>query len=127
VSENLSNSLHDVSAVRTVIAAYIEGSKKCCIQTLKPLFHPQAVMTGVMVGTYDFSSPQPFFDELDGVPKDDCCTDYSAEILSIDVFGAIATATIKEQNLLGLNYVNAFHLVKSEGAWLITSKIYQTW
>ena len=54
----------------------------------------------------------------------DAGENYQAEIGFIHIAGRIASAAIVEDSLLGVDYVNHFHLLKIEGQWRIVSKIY---
>ena len=49
---------------------------------------------------------------------------YQAEIGIIHIAGPIASVAIIEDNLLGVDYVNHFHLLKFGGRWRIVSNMY---
>ena len=51
--------------------------------------------------------------------------DYSHVISNIQVVDRIATATLEEKGLGGKTFINHFHLVKVEGQWKITSKLFK--
>jgi hypothetical protein len=68
---------------------------------------------------------QPFFDQLESEPSSKSSgEDYQAEISFIHIAGRMASAGVVEDNLLGANYVNHFHLLKIDDQWHIISKIY---
>lgn len=111
----------DAKAVAAVMDAYIAGTKNRDVAGLKAIFHPDALMSGyfgpdIMIGT-----PQPFFHEL---AVNEIAPDYAAHVVSVEVTGNTALGRIVEDNLLGLSFVNDFHLIKMDGAWLIISKLY---
>ena len=116
---------NDYASVRTVIDNYIKGSYTADTDLLKRCFHPNAVMSGYYRGDLDIGSPQPFFDQLESElsPKSSS-EDYQAEISFIHIVGCMASVGLGEDNLLGTNYVNHFHLLKIDDQWRIISKIY---
>jgi len=116
---------NDYAAVRCVLEQYIEGSYTANTELLKRCFHPKALMSGYLEGQLDIGSPQPFYDELEATPSSKSSGEnYQAEIGFIHIAGRMASAAIVEDNLLGMNYVNHFHLLKIEKHWRIISKIY---
>ena len=116
---------NEYAAVRRVLEQYIEGSYTANVPQLKNVFHADALMSGYYEGELGIGSPEPFFEELLQVTSSkDAGEEYEAEIAFIHITGTIASAAIVEDNLLGLNYVNHFHLLKIEGEWRIISKIY---
>ena len=116
---------NDYASVRTVIESYIEGSYNADTDLLKRCFHPDALMSGYYRGDLEIGSPQPFFDQLDSEPSSKSSgEDYQAEISFIHSAGSMASAGVVEDNLLGTNYVNHFHLLKIDDQWSIISKIY---
>ena len=115
----------DYAAVRRVLDQYIAGSHEADVNLLKTCFHPEAAMSGYLGGTLDVGTPQPFYDELAAATSSkESGEDYQAEIGFIQIAGPVASASIIEDNLLGVNYVNHFHLLRIEGEWRIISKIY---
>lgn len=117
----------DYAAIREVLEKYIEGSYTADTDLLKTLFHPDAAMSGFMGDELDIGTPQPFYDELEEVPSaKESGEAYHAEIAFIHIAGSMASAGIVEENLLGINYVNHFHLLKIDGTWKFISKIYVT-
>ena len=116
---------NDYASVRTVIESYIEGSYNADTDLLKRCFHPDALMSGYYRGDLEIGSPQTFFDQLDSEPSSKSSgEDYRAEISFIHIAGGMASAGVVEDNLLGTNYVNHFHLLKIDDQWSIVSKIY---
>ena len=116
---------NDYASVRTVIDNYIKGSYTADTDLLKRCFHPNALMSGYYRGDLDIGSPQPFFDQLESeLSSKSSRKDYKAEVTFIHIAGCMASAGLVEDNLLGTNYVNHFHLLKIDDQWRIISKIY---
>ena len=51
---------------------------------------------------------------------------YAADIHSIEVDGDIARAVLDERQFLGADFRNYFGLVRRDGIWRITSKVFTT-
>ncbi len=115
----------EYAAVRRVLEQYFEASYTANVPLLKTLFHPDALMSGYYDGELGIGTPEPYYEDLMAATSSkDAGEQYEAEIAFIHIAGAIASAGIVEDNLLGLNYVNHYHLLKIEGEWRIISKIY---
>lgn len=106
-----------------VINAYTTGTATRDIALLKSIFHEDAVMTGYLGSDFLNGSPEPFYQALEA---NEVASDYSSYTSDLTVTGKIACATTKEQNLLGLDFTNHFHLAQLEdGTWRITSKLFR--
>jgi len=118
---------NEYAAVRRVLEQYIDASYTGNVPSLKTVFHPDALMAGYLDDELDIGTPEPFYEELAETPSAKETGDqYHAEIAFIHIAGPMASGAIIEDNLLGKNYVNHFHLLKIEGEWRIVSKIYTT-
>ncbi|GIT91534.1 hypothetical protein JANAI62_19910 [Jannaschia pagri] len=110
-------------AIRSVLDRYTEGTRTRDIDTLKGVFHPQAIMSGWLGPDYLMGGPQPFFDAL---AANEVGPDYASQVESVTEDGPIATAVVAEQNLLGLSFTNHFHLTRQpDDTWLITAKLFR--
>ena len=115
----------EYAAVRHLLEQYIQGGYTANVDLLKNCFHADAVMSGFLKGDLDIGTPQPFYDELEAaMSSKDAGENYQAEIGFIHICGPMASASVVEVNLLGVNYTNHFHLLKIEREWRIVSKIY---
>jgi len=116
-----------IQAVTDVVQSYVDACHQGDVNILKSLFHPEAAMFGYLAGNLLGEGPEPFFDAIANseAPKDSDC-DYQAEIEHVAVFGEIATATLRENNLLGLDFINHFQLLKADGEWLIVAKLFES-
>ncbi|MGR3492999.1 MAG: nuclear transport factor 2 family protein [Shimia sp.] len=111
----------DPAAVQEILDAYTTATRARDVDGLRAVFHDNAVMSGYLGPDLLVGSPQPFFDFLAG---NEVAPDYASHTLSIDVTGQTASATVVEDNLFGMSFVNHFHLVKDENGWSITSKLF---
>ncbi|MCE8009118.1 nuclear transport factor 2 family protein [Aestuariivita sp.] len=108
---------------RAVVEAYVEGTRTRDIDLLKAIFHENAVMTGWMGSDLLNKGPKPFYKALEA---NDVGPDYTAEITALNQTGKIATATLVEANLLGLSFVNHFHIAQQDDdSWRIVSKLFR--
>ena len=106
-----------------VIDAYTRGTRTRDIGLLKSIFHENAVMTGWLGPSFLHGGPAPFFGALEANEVGD---DYAAQTTALVVTDRIAVATTEEQNLLGMQFTNHFHLAQLEdGTWRITSKLFR--
>lgn len=116
------NNIDEITSIRSTIELYIDGTKKADIEKLRYVFDSKAVMSGYLVDNQmTCASTELFFNDIKGKqisPK------YDAQIVSIDITDKIATATLIEKDLLGLNFVNYFHLQKIDEKWKIVSKCF---
>lgn len=112
----------DTDAVAAVLAAYTQGTRSRDTAAIRRIFHPNAVMVGYLGPNLTDGGIDPFLAALEGNAVG---PDYASAITSIQVTGATASATVVEDNLFGLSFVNHFHLIRqSSGAWVITSKLF---
>lgn len=111
--------------IKSIIDLYIKGSRTGDSSLLKSLFAENAIMSGDLPDVkLEISSPNSFFETIDGKIADES---YECEITDINVVEDIAWATLKEYNLLGLNFINNFQFQRSENEWKIISKLFTSW
>lgn len=118
----------DERGIREAIGYYVEGLRTGDPAILRKGFHAQAVLAGSLG-----DSIPPVVTGLPGLidmvaafaAPADSGEPYHAEIASIDVTGHIATVHIFEQEYNGYSFKDHFHLLKVDGRWWITSKLYQ--
>jgi hypothetical protein len=116
--------------VTCVMRAYIEVTDQADGPRARTLFHPNALMSGdlgtnpqtgapeLYVGT-----PEPFLKGLESAPKRPGEIGYKAHVQSVRVLGKTAIGEVVEENLFGRDFTNSFHLLKTDGRWLIVSKL----
>ena len=117
--------MNDQTAARAVVEEYVAACAARDVARLKAIFHPQALMSGYLREVKMLGSPQPFYDAVQQAPAE-AVADYYTQIPQLDVTRMTASATLKEQNFLGMNFTNFFHLMKLDGKWQIVSKTFMT-
>lgn len=119
-------SVTDEQGIRDTIDHYVEGLRTGDVETLKLGFHEQAVMSGYMGESVMVTPIQGLYDFVaDTAPPVESGDSYRCEIQGISVTGNIATVEIREQKYLGYDFIDFFHLLKIDGRWWITSKLFQ--
>ena len=108
-------------AVARTLQNYVEGARLGRDAQLKSAFHEGATIYGY-IGPELFGGPiQTFYDWH---AKNGPATDLESRIVSIDVAGSIATARMELLNWTGHRFTDMFTLLKIDGAWKITSKMF---
>lgn len=115
--------MSDSEAVLNVLQQYIDGTRDRDVDALAATFHPKAVMNGYLAGNLLTGGPEPFLQAIAEAPPS--AADYSAEVASLAIDGDIASAEVREQALLGLDFVNHFHLLRDDSGWHIVAKLFQ--
>lgn len=114
-------------AVRAVIQSYVDACSRGDVLALRALFHPDAAMSGYLVDSLVTGSPESFFDAVAANPPPaDSGLRYEAVIEGVNVSGRTATAVLREQGYLGLNFVNQFQLLDIDGQWHIVAKLFES-
>lgn len=118
----------DKAAVQNVIDNYIDGMFHANIEALRNCFHPKAVMNGFLGEVMLVGTPEPFFEDVGSKPSmASGGVPYKGEVVSLELEGAVASVTLKEEGIPGgISFINYFHLLKEEGIWKITSKTFTT-
>lgn len=122
------NSHVETAAVKKVIQDYIEGTYLANIEKLKSVFHEKAVMNGYLGPDPLLAEPSVFIQDIAGSPSMESKGDpYNAEIESIRIEGNVASVVVSETGFRGdAVLVDFFHLIKTDGAWRIISKLFTT-
>ena len=111
-------------AIATVLRLYIEGAAHGDPAKLAEAFHEHARTYGSMDGTrYDLSVAEMIAMEERGPRNSD--GRYTAQIMSIEQAGEVATATIEEDGCWGTaSFTSFLSLVKFDGRWLIVGRVF---
>lgn len=125
---------HDIEEIQQALRHYADGVMQGKVELVRSLFHPQAVMSGYMDGHLILGSPAPFLNDVEHGPAQESLQHgYRCRLLSVDVFGATATAIFAEDRIsVGLpdgsrkvmDIVDSFHFLKIDGCWQIVSKLF---
>lgn len=118
---NTPTNLSDYDAIAEVIEHYIDGAMSGRGDDMKPAFHEDATIFGY-VGDDLFAGPiQKLFDWND---VNGPATALRARIASIDLIDTVATVRLELDDWTGHRFTDLFTLLKVDGAWQITNKVF---
>ncbi|MEW6129026.1 MAG: nuclear transport factor 2 family protein [Acidobacteriota bacterium] len=118
---NTANTFNEYEAIANTIQQYINGGKSGRGDEMKPAFHSDATIFGY-IGTDLFAGAiQGLFDWND---QNGPATELQGRIVSIDLFGTVATARLELDNWTGHRFTDMFTLLKVDGEWKIISKVF---
>jgi len=108
-------------AIAKTIQIYVDGGISGKGDDMKPAFHKDATISGY-IGTDLLSGPiQQLYDWNDG---NGAAIGLQSRLASIDVCETIATARLELDNWTGHKFTDMFTLLKIDGQWKITSKVF---
>jgi len=114
----------DIEAISSVIQTYAEGGHRGDAAIMKPAFRENATIHGYIGGGLLAGPIQILFDWVTENPP---APDLKAKIANIDLTETVATARVEITNWLGFRFTDQFTLLKENGAWIITSKVFHTY
>jgi len=123
VSESRDNS-RDIEAIASVIQVYTEGGRKGDAAIMQRAFRKNAMIHGYIGGGLLAGPIQMLFDWVTENPP---APHLDARIASIDLAETVATARVEITDWLGFRFTDQFTLLKENGAWTITSKVFHTY
>ena len=107
--------------ITKTIQHYVDGGKTGRTDEMRCAFHPGATIYGYL-GPELFGGPiQLLFDWND---QNGAATGVEGQIISIDVMESIATVRLELKNWSGHRFTDMFTLLKLDGEWKITSKVF---
>jgi hypothetical protein len=114
-------SIDDYDAITRVLNLYIEGAAKGDVDKLRQAFHPEARM----YGSGDTNELlESFFPLAAKYPANSKGT-YRARIVSIEIVGEAAVATVCEDGFWGsASFVDFMALARLHGSWKIVNKTF---
>ncbi len=112
-----------IEAISSVIQVYVEGGRKGDAAIMKRAFREDATIHGHIDGGLLAGPIHLLFDFVAGNPP---APDLEANIANIDLADTVATARVELTGWLGQRYTDQFTLLKENGAWTITSKVFHT-
>ena len=113
----------DIEAIASIIQAYADGGRMGDAAIMVPAFRENATIHGHIGGGLLAGPIQILFDWVAENPP---APDLEAEIASIDLAESVATARVEITGWLGHRFTDQFTLLKENGAWTITSKVFHT-
>jgi len=114
----------DIEDISSVIQIYVEGGRKGDATIMKQAFRENATIHGHTAGGLLAGPIQLLFDYITENPP---APDLEAKIVNIDLANTVATARVELTNWLGTRYTDQFTLLKENGAWIITSKVFHAY
>ena len=121
--EKSADSQKDIEAISSVIQIYVEGGQKGDASIMKRAFRENATIHGYIGGGLLAGPIQILFDWVAENPP---ATELEAKIVNIDLAHTIATARVESTNWLGNRFTDQFTMLKEDGVWTITSKVFHT-
>ncbi|MBL3698609.1 nuclear transport factor 2 family protein [Leucobacter luti] len=112
-------------AVESVVQRYVDGCAAADAAAVADAFDQNAVMWGYLGGEYVTMTGAEFAAQVVGAAEP-AGPDYRAEIHGISVTGDVAHAILDERGFLGADFRNHFGLIRRDGVWRITSKVFTT-
>ncbi len=122
VSESTDNQ-RDIETITSVIQTYAEGGRTGDAAIMKPAFREDATIHGYLNGDLLAGPIHILFDWVAESPP---ASDLQATIVTIDLADTVATARAEIIGWLGHRFTDQFTLLKENGAWKITSKVFHT-
>jgi hypothetical protein len=114
----------DIEAIASVIQTYAEGGHRGDAAIMKRAFRENATIHGYLGGGLLAGPIQMLFDWVTENPP---APDLKAKIARIDLAETVATARVEITDWLGFRFTDQFTLLKENGAWIITSKVFHAY
>lgn len=111
-----------------VIAAvqkYVDGCKAADAEKVRDAFDENAIMWGYLGPDYVTMTGADFAANVVATATP-AGGEYASDIHSVVVTGDIAHAVLDEKQFLGADFRNHFGLIRRDGVWRITSKVFTT-
>ncbi len=122
--EKLVDNQKDIEAISSVIQIYVEGGRKGDASIMKPSFRKNAIIHGHTDGGLLAGPIKMLYDWVESNPP---APDLEAKIVIIDLANTVATARVELTDWLGTRYTDQFTLLKENGSWTITSKVFHAY
>ena len=111
--------------VRAAVQLYVDGCAAADPALVRAAFHDDARMWGYLGPDYVTMGGHEFADAVVG-SAEPAGAGYSSSIHGIVVTGDVAHAILDERQFLGADFRNHFGLVRRDGVWRISSKVFTT-
>ena len=122
--EKFTGNQKDIQDISSVIQTYVEGGRKGDASIMKPSFRKNAIIHGHTDGGLLAGPIQLMFDFINESPP---APNLEAKIVNIDLANTVATARVELTDWLGTRYTDQFTLLKENGSWTITSKVFHAY
>lgn len=117
--------MSEAAAVEAAVQQYVDGCKAADADAVRDAFDENSVMWGYLGPDYVTMTGAEFAANVVATAEPSG-PEYSFEIHGITVTGDVAHAVLDERGFLGADFRNHFGLIKRDGAWRITSKVFTT-
>lgn len=112
------------SGIREAINYYVDGMRTGSVESLKRGFHQQAILCGYLGDEMIAAPIEGLYDWVNSNPAPATTGEvFDCSILSIEITGRVAAATVRESGHEG-NVIDYFHLLKVGDRWWIVSKLW---
>ena len=113
--------MNEHDAIAKTVQHYIDGARSGKGDDMKPAFHRDATIFGY-AGDALFAGPiQQLFDWND---SNGPARELQARIANIDHIDTVATVRLELDNWNGSRFTDLFTLLKVDGKWQITNKVF---
>lgn len=113
----------DYDAVISAVEIYAQTAKTGDGAKMKTAFYDDAIIQGYIGPDYVGGPIQILCDWANDNAGGD---NIKARIAAVDIVGTAATVRVEVENWVGLNFTDFLSLLKTEGEWKISSKVYHT-
>jgi hypothetical protein len=118
---NTSMDISDYDAIAETMQHYIDGAKSGKGDAMRPAFHTDATIFGY-VGPDLLAGPiEQLFAWND---QNGPATEIQSRIASIDIANTVAAVRLESDNWTGYRFTDLFTLLKVDGEWKITNKVF---
>jgi hypothetical protein len=116
--------MSDHQAVLDLLERYLRGIHEGDVQALREVFHPDARIEDVVTGGFRSRRVEQYLEAVGSRQSPQASGEpYRMTARSIDVLGDMATATA-ELRFLGNHFFNVLSLLRCDGTWRITHKLF---
>jgi hypothetical protein len=109
------------AAITEVLQHYIDGAKSGRGVDMKPAFHKDATVFGYVGGNLFAGPIEKLFDWND---QNGAATGLQVQIANIDLVDTVATVRLELDDWTGYRFTDLFTLLKVDGRWQITNKVF---
>lgn len=111
--------------VEATLKKYIEGIRTGDVELLRSIFDKDARLHGYIMGNFVNGPLDVFLKDVAEKPAPVKSGEpFRATITAIHVHENIARGTVVEQSYFGLNFMDHFHLLRTDKGWVIVDKIF---
>ena len=116
--------MSDHQAILDLTHKYLRGIYEGNTQGLHDVFHPNARVEDMVTGTFRSRSADQYIQAVASRQSPSAAGEpFTMTPLAIDVLGDMATVTA-ELRFLGNHFYNVLSLLRCDGHWLITHKLF---